>query len=81
MEMNDITTLTKEREDLSLHVDLCSQRYLLLEKRLAILEVKFDKLSDDVLNGRKSMATTIIGSTVTLVTAIAGLITTILMKF
>ena len=79
--MNDITTLEKEREDLSLHVDLCSQRYLLLEKRLAILEAKFDKLAGDFEAGRKSMATTIIGSAATIAAGLIGLITTILLKF
>jgi hypothetical protein len=79
--MNDIHTLEKEREDLSLHVDLCSHRYLLLEKRLTILEVKFDKLANDFEAGRKSMAATIIGSAATVTAGLIGLITTILMKF
>jgi hypothetical protein len=79
--MNDITTLNKEREDLSLHVDLCSQRYLMLEKRLNILEIKFDKLAGEIESARKGMGTTIIGATATLAAGLIGLITTILMKF
>lgn len=79
--MNDINTITAEKDNLGLHVDLCAQRYLLLEKRLAILETKFDKLAVDIEQGRKSMATTIIGSTATIAAGLIGLITTILMKF
>lgn len=79
--MNDINTLSKEREDLSLHVELCSQRYLLLEKRLNILEIKFDKLASDFEAGRKSMATVIIGSSSTILAGLIGLIVTLIMKF
>lgn len=78
---NDITTLPAEKDNLGLHVDLCAQRYLLLEKRLAVLEAKFDKLAQDFEHGRKSMATTIIGSAATVTAGMIGLITTILMKF
>lgn len=79
--MNDITTLEAEGKDLQLHVDLCAQRYNLLEKRLAILEAKFDKLAGDFEAGRKSMSMTIIGSAATIAAGLLGLITTILMKF
>jgi hypothetical protein len=79
--MNDISTLPAEKENLELHVDLCAQRYLLLEKRLGILEVKMDKLNDDIVKGQKSLSTVIIGSATTIVAGLIGLITTILMKF
>lgn len=79
--MNDISTLPAEKQNLELHVDLCAQRYLLLEKRLGILEVKMDKLNDDILKGQKSLSTVIIGSATTISAGLIGLITTILMKF
>lgn len=79
--MNDIHTLPAEKQNLELHVDLCAQRYLMLEKRLSVLEVKMDKLNDDVVKGQKSLSTVIITSATTIVAALIGLITTILMKF
>ena len=79
--MTDIVTVEAERTNLDLHVDLCAQRYTLLEKRLAILELKFDKLSDDILANKKSLVVTIITSTATIVASLLGVIVTILMKF
>lgn len=36
--MTDIRTIEAEREDLRTHVELCSQRYLAVEGRLARIE-------------------------------------------
>jgi hypothetical protein len=79
--MNDINTLAAEKQNLELHVDLCAQRYLLLEKRLGIMEVKMDKLNDDIIKGQKSLSTVLITSSGTILAGLIGLITTILMKF
>lgn len=79
--MNDINTLAAEKRDLELHVDLCAQRYLMLEKRLEILEVKMDKLNDEIVKGQKSLSVVILGSTATIIAGLLGLITTILMRF
>lgn len=79
--MSDITTVTQEREDLGLHVDLCAQRYLLLEKRLEVVEVKVDRLIETITKNNKQTTTMIITSVSTILAGIAGLITTILMKF
>jgi len=79
--MSDINTLNQEREDLGLHVDLCAQRYLLLEKRLEIVEVKVDRLIETINKNNKQTMSMIITSVITLLAGIAGLITTILMKF
>lgn len=77
---NDISTTAQEKTDLSLHVDLCAQRYLLLEKRLEILETKFDKLADDIRNNSNSLKTTIIGSAGTILAGMLGLIVTLIIK-
>ncbi len=79
--MSDITTIEQERDDLGLHVDLCAQRYLLLEKRLEIVEVKVDRLIETITKNNKQTTTMIITSVTTLLAGIAGLITTILLKF
>lgn len=76
----EITTIDAEKTDLTIHVDLCAQRYLLLEKRLHILEVKVDKINEDIVKGQKSLSTVIISSTATIVVGLIGLITTILLK-
>lgn len=77
---NEITTIDAEKTDLNIHVDLCAQRYLLLEKRLHILEIKVDKINDDIVKGQKSLSTVIISSTATIIVGLIGLITTILLK-
>jgi len=76
----DITTTQQEKNDLGLHVDLCAQRYMLLEKRLEILEVKFDGLTTEIQKGNTSLKTTIIGSAGTIFAGVIGLIITLLMK-
>ena len=78
--MNDITTLDAEGKDLQLHVDLCAQRYNLLEKRLNILELKVDRLSEEILKFRKSTTTTVVTAAATVVASVIGLIITIFMK-
>lgn len=78
---NEITTIDAERNDLTVHVDLCAQRYLLLEKRLHILEIKVDKINEDIVKGQKSLSTVIITSAATITTALASLLLAILLKF
>lgn len=79
--MNDITTLPAEKEDLGLHVDLCAQRYNNLEHRLKVLEAKFDRLGDEIITNKKSLAAVIITASAAIVTSLLGLMATILLKF
>jgi hypothetical protein len=79
--MSDITTIPQERDDLGLHVDLCAQRYLFLEKRLEIVEGKVDRLIETITKNNKQTTTMVITSVTTILAGLAGLITTILMKF
>lgn len=78
---SEIHTVDQERQSLSLHVDLCQQRYILLEKRLHIVEVKLDGVMDSLNRANHSVKTTIITSAATITAGLIGLITTILMKF
>ena len=78
--MNDIHTVEAERTNLDLHVDLCAQRYLLLEKRLGIVEAKVDSLSDSIKKSSSSISTVVITSAGTVVCGILGLIGVLLTK-
>lgn len=79
--MNDINTIQAEKENLELHVDLCAQRYLLLEKRLATVEVKVDGISQAIQKHQSGLSTVIIGSAGTVVSGLLAVVITILMKF
>lgn len=79
--MNDINTVEAERTNLDLHVDLCAQRYLLLEKRLATVESKVDGLAESIKKSSSNISTVVISSAATVVASVVGLIVTILMKF
>lgn len=79
--MTEITTVEAERTNLDLHVDLCAQRYLLLEKRLSILELKMDNIGTAITKGQTGLSTVIISSAATVVASLMGVIITILMKF
>ncbi len=66
--------MSVEKENLEAHVELCRQRYEMLERRLSVIEGKVEEIRSEVSNGNKSMVKVIIGSTGTIV---AGLLSTI----
>ena len=63
-----------ERENLEAHVDLCAQRYEVLEGRLTKIEQKVEDIHKDITHGNKSMIKVLVGATGTIV---AGLLSTI----
>lgn len=63
-----------EKENLEAHVDLCAQRYEVLEGRLNKIEQKVESIHDDMIEGQKSMTKVLIGTAGTIV---AGLLSTI----
>lgn len=80
--MSDFTDTTDlEKTSLEAHVDLCALRYGQLDLRLTSLESKMDAVQKDILDGQKSLKTTIINSAVSIVIAVLGIIGTILTKF
>jgi len=79
--MNDIFTIDAEKEDLATHVDLCAQRYSLLEKRLTVLELKVDGIATTISQNKDGLSKVIIGATATIVSSLLGVIVTLLMKF
>ncbi len=78
--MSEKVLQEKESQDLALHVSMCAERYKALDTRLNNLESKVDEIAEEILQGKKSLATTMITSAGTIVVAIISLIVTILMK-
>ena len=76
-----IETTKLERENLEAHVDLCAQRYQILESRLTNIETKVESIHQDIMRGNKSMSTVIISSAATVVAGLLGLIATLILKF
>jgi len=64
-----------EKENLEAHVDLCAQRYEVLEGRLTKIEQKVDSIAVDIQMGQQSMTKVLIGTAGTI---IAGLLSTII---
>ena len=80
--MSDLAEISDiENESLPAHTALCAQRYKQLDLRLITLENKMDAVQKDILEGQKSLKTTIITSTASIVASLLGVIITILMKF
>ena len=72
-----------ERENLEAHVDLCAERYRVLEEKLNRLETKVDSLADSVrdladkaVTDKASSNKLVIGAAATV---IAGLLSTIVL--
>jgi len=70
-----VSTTSLEKENLEAHVDLCAQRYEVLEGRLTKVEEKVDGIHTLISNGQQSMTKVIIGAAGTVV---AGLLSTII---
>jgi len=77
----EIETTKLERENLEAHVDLCAQRYQILEARLNTIETKVESIHADITKGNQSMSKVIISSTGTIVAGLLGLIATLIIKF
>lgn len=76
-----IETTNLERENLEAHVDLCAQRYQILEYRLGVIEAKVENIHQDIQKSNKSMSNVIISSAATVVAGLLGLIATLILKF
>jgi len=69
-----------ERENLEAHVDLCQQRYEVLEKRLGSVEDKIQHIHDDMGKSHSSLVKVIIGTSGTIVAGLLSTIVVILMN-
>jgi tetrahydromethanopterin S-methyltransferase subunit G len=69
-----------EHENLALHVELCSQRYDSLDKRLENIEKKVGEIISSMNESRESLNKVIIGSAGTVVAGLLSTIIVLLMK-
>lgn len=67
-------TTELERNNLEAHVDLCAQRYEMLDGRLTNVESELKRIGEDIRSGNNSLIKVIIGTTGTIA---VGLISTI----
>lgn len=74
-------TTNLEKQSLEAHVDLCAMRYKQLDLRLTNLETKMDAVQKEIIEGQKSLKTTLITSAVTLLGGMMSIVIVILMKF
>lgn len=70
-----------EKENLEAHVDLCAQRYEVLEGRLTAIEAKVEHIHKDITAGQQSMTKVLIGATGTIIAGLLSTIVVILMNF
>lgn len=70
-----------EKENLEAHVELCQQRYEVLERRLSAVEHKLADVHDEIQNGNKSLIKVLIGATGTIVAGLLSTIVVILINF
>lgn len=63
-----------ERNNLEAHVDMCAQRYEMLDGRLTNVESELKRIGEDIRSGNSSLIKVIIGTTGTIA---VGLISTI----
>jgi hypothetical protein len=73
-------TTKLERENLEAHVDLCAQRYEVLESRLTKVESKVDDIYELISSGQQSMQKLLIGTAGTVIAGLLSTVVVILMK-
>jgi hypothetical protein len=78
--MSNPVLYKRETEDLETHVSICHERYLQLDTRLVKLEEDVSELRADIATGNKSLKTTIITTSGSIVVALIGVLTAILMN-
>jgi prefoldin subunit 5 len=75
MSMSDI-----EKENLEAHVELCSQRYDALEKRLTSVEEKIVTLQTTIEKSHLSTIKVLIGTAGTVIASVLGVVIVLLTK-
>ena len=69
-----------EKKNLEAHVDLCAQRYEVLESRLTKIEEKVEHIHKDITEGQKSMTKVLIGTAGTITAGLLSNIVVILLN-
>ena len=75
------TATNLEKENLEAHVDLCAQRYEVLEGRLTKIEEKVEHIHADITNNNKSLIKVLIGATGTIIAGLLSTIVVLLINF
>lgn len=70
-----------ERTNLEAHVDLCAQRYEMLDTRLTNVESELKRIGADIRAGNSSLVKVIVGTTGTIVAALLSTVVVLIMKF
>ena len=78
--MSNPVLYKKETEDLETHVSICHERYLQLDTRLVKIEADVSEIKADIVDGNKSLKTTIIASSGSIIVALIGVLTAIFLK-
>jgi hypothetical protein len=81
MENNMARATELEKENLEAHVDLCAQRYEVLEGRLTKIEEKVEHIHNDIQNGNKAMMKVLIGTAGTIVAGLLSTVVVLLISF
>lgn len=76
-----MATSQLEKENLEAHVDLCAQRYEVLEGRLTKIEEKVEHIHSDIVHGNKAMIKVLIGTAGTIVAGLLSTIIVLLIQF
>jgi pantothenate kinase len=75
-----MSTTELEKQNLEAHVDLCSERYKGLHDRLSAIEIRLQKMNEDMGVSHKSQTKTIIATAGTVVAGLLSTVVVILMK-
>ena len=75
-----MSTTELEKQNLEAHVDLCSERYKGLHDRLSAIELRLQKMNEDMGTSHKSQTKTIIATAGTVVAGLLSTVVVILMK-
>ena len=75
-----MSTTELEKQNLEVHVDLCSERYKGLHDRLSAIEVRLGRMNEEMTAGHKSQTKTIIATAGTVVAGLLSTVVVILMK-
>lgn len=78
--MSNPVLYKKETEDLETHVSICHERYLQLDARLVKIEADVSEIRADIVDGNKSLKTTMITTSGTIIVALIGVLTAIFLK-
>lgn len=70
-----------EKKSLASHVEMCALRYGELDNRLNSIELKVEKLVNQLDESKNGLSKVIIGASATIVAGILSTIVTIIMKF